>query len=213
MEIVPYIDNGKRKTSFNWIDHNTLKTIQCIISNSFDILSKGSFQRVVVMNLPLRAWNCINGCQEKNYWKVALDVLAFSSLFFPVYRPKVTILIDLASEAINLYIKMNHHSRASRSLSFWDWSNQRLAKIKNFFINEKKTKEIDCTIRENALKVLDLSAEEAEDRSILNERYQDLYKAWSERMVEAKKLKSEFLAQEFEKRLCRVQIAYKTLTQ
>ena len=79
-------------------------------------------------------------------------------------------------------------------------------------INPSRNRLKNLIIHQNASKGLELSQENG-DSVILNERYEYLCEAWSERMLEAKKLKSECLAQEFEKRLRRVQIADETLTQ
>ena len=136
-------------------------------------------------NFPLRAWNCVNAFQDKSYWKIALDVLAFSCLFFPPYGPKASIVIDLASEAINVYRKIYSNPSDNEQL------------------------ELDCTIRENALKVLGLSSEDAQNRSILDSRYQSLCREWDTRIEKAQH--SPPLLKKFEILRRQVEIAYTTI--
>lgn len=105
-----------------------------------------------------------------------------------------------------------NHSTSSNSFH-WNWPSfgdfNLLNKITSFLSYESENDEIDCTIHENALKILGLSAEEAQNRSILDERYQLLCKEWNARIVKAET--SEPLTKEFTKLLNRTQKAYDTL--
>ena len=142
MTMMLYAGNTKGHHFLNWFDFNTVKNAQCIVSNIFleekvDCVRDADVSNsyIVSTNFPLWAWNCIN---------------AF--LFFPLYGVKAAVLIDCASEAMNVFIKMHHHCTNRSYLVFCNWLNWRLAKIKALFNNE-----IDCTTRENTLKVLGLA--------------------------------------------------------
>lgn len=186
--------NGGRGPFPNWIDCNTVKNTQCVISNIFLERNRASFQHmgltnqyIGVANFPLRAWNCVNAFQNRNYWKIALDVLAFSCLFFPPYGPKASIVIDLASESINIYRKI------------YDSNNS----------DNEQLDCLDCTIRENALKVLGLSEEDVKNRSILDNRYQSLCKEWDTRIEKAQH--SPQLLKKFKTLRIQVETAYETI--
>lgn len=69
--------------------------------------------------------------------------------------------------------------------------------------------ELDCTVRENALNVLGLTDAEAQNQSLLDQRYADLSKQWQERIQKAQD--SEPLVIQFTKLNKRVQISYQTL--
>ncbi len=77
------------------------------------------------------------------------------------------------------------------------------------FSEEDPLDEIDCTIREQALLVLGLSEEQAQNEEILEQRYQQLCKEWTTRIQRAES--SEPLREKFEQMLSKAQRAYDTL--
>ena len=85
---------------------------------------------IFAANVPLRVWHCITALQDKWRWQVALDVLAFSSLLFPLYGVKGVIFIDLTSEVTNVYIKMHQNDPTHHSFFFWSFLNWRRPNIK-----------------------------------------------------------------------------------
>lgn len=93
----------------------------------------------------------------------------------------------------------------STHYSIWDWVN---CFLPTFFL-KNDSNEIDCKIHENALKILGLSEKEAEDRRVLDQRYQSLCEEWSIR-VEKSSI-SEPLEKEFKKLLNRTNNSYSTL--
>lgn len=151
----------------SWIDFNTVKNTGCVVFNIFLYRNSTTYLKytnlsskylgyVSLTNGLFRILNSVIAFRNKNYWKIALDVVAFSSLFFPRYGIKAAIMADFTSEAINIYTK--------------------------FFNNNG----LDCTVHENALQVFGLSEEESKNKETLEKRYNDLCTQWDDRIEKSK---------------------------
>ena len=120
------------------------------------------------------------------------------------------LIFDQTSKYMSMQIENASQSSSNQSASsflhqLWEFAGQML----NCFSKESKSNAIDCTIPENALRVLGLSRKEAEDIHTLRERYQELCKAFNDRIEKSKT--REPLRIQFEKILDKVHQSYNTL--
>ena len=189
-----------------WLDSYAIKNSQCLISSFFlseniALLEERNLtkQFICFSNLPLRLWSSYNAYQNKEYWKLAFDVASFSCLFFPQYGVAASVCIDLATGAIDGKKRIDKYFSDRRS-EFGIPGDLKPVKIA----------EIDCTNREIALQVFNITEEMASNRALLDDRYKFLISEWEMRI--RKSQCSPPLNRAFRDLKERVEISYKTLT-
>lgn len=97
----------------------------------------------------------------------------------------------------------------STNCSWWIVPSSISRYVLSCFIGEED--DLDCTVRENALQVLGLTEEEAQNREFVQKRFEELSKCWNERIVKAEA--SEPLKNKFTQLLNRTIISYNTVKQ
>ncbi|MFS8564567.1 MAG: hypothetical protein LVR00_09855 [Rhabdochlamydiaceae bacterium] len=107
------------------------------------------------VNIPICAWNSVEAFQRKEYQTVACHAVALCVLFLPEGR-LIAMGLDTVSEFLNAYTKSLQRQKSS--------------------ISDSRPGRLDPTVRENAVIMLGLSAEEALNRETVYQRYEALVK-------------------------------------
>lgn len=153
-----YRQNGQVK-------FHTIKNVQCVLTNLAHQNGLLAAQPTYLANLPLRCCNDVLALREGNYYKVVLDIAAFTALFFP-YGTSTAILIDYLAEIAAAEHKAETPPRSEGEDDF--------------------DREIpDCRTRAGALELLGLTEAEAQDANLLWQRYNALDILWIRKILNA----------------------------
>ncbi len=166
-----------------WPDKQTAAAVLSVGINGFFELAKASIPMTQIGNLPVRIWSTLTAFQQKEYVHVARNVVSFSALFFPHGRP-IAIGVDMMCECMSAYQHLSYKTPRSN--------------LKN---------KLDPSIKENALRILDLSAEEAQDPSRVTEKARQMVDTLNQRKAKA----SPIIAQELQWLIEDIQAACRTL--
>jgi|LakMenE01Jun11ns_1017448.scaffolds.fasta_scaffold9708198_2 hypothetical protein len=167
--------------------------------------AQGLFIKAMKSNLPItvlgvlivRPINIYFAYKEKQYYKIALDIMAFVAFFFFPYGSLVSIAIDVGSELINLALNWNAKSRQQQPNDFEDLT-------KKLGFNSKLP---DPKIRENALKILNLSEKEIENL----ESFRPTFQGWIQDLERRKSKVSDFFVWNLNNHIEAIKQAYITL--
>lgn len=168
----------------NWPNVQTAITSLSVLDNALYEIFKRSCQTTARANSLIRAVSIARAIYDKKYYKVAFDVTAYSLLYFSCGR-LVCIGVDLASEIVNIYQSSQNHKPLS------------------------VLKRLDPTTRENALTILGVSPEQAENQEYIEGNYRTLID-----MLEKKKSipSSSRITAEFQNMIDDAESAFKTLS-
>lgn len=182
-------------TSWNWPNRETLLTVPSILSNIFAekiYFISGSlgfkfFGIAFDAQDIFRPISIVNALFEKNYYKVAFDLFAYSLSFFGPYGRTASVVVDLCAEIRN-YNESCYVEEEDETFS----SSTRL----------------DPKIQENAMTILDIPKDKITDHEFINLTYNRMIKELEDKKSKAKGAGFDFL------NLLKadIEIAYNTLT-
>lgn len=174
-------------SSPGWPNSETVMTGLSIAVNVISEIKSFPISSTAVINAPIRMWRLATAFQKKDYLQIAFDVAAFTALFFPPYGRLFAIGIDLTSECLSAY----HY-----------WDSARSCEPPHFT-------RIDANVRENALRILNLTVEEAEKQETIEQHYKLLIDDLTRRR---NKVSGSLLAEQIQYLIDDGHTAYKTLT-
>lgn len=169
---------------FIWPNQQTAAAAVSIGINSFFEIAKISMPITWVGNFPVRIWSVFTAFKQKKYVHIARNIISFVALFFRHGRA-VAISVDMLFECISAY---RHHCYKPSS-----------PELKN---------KLDPIVRDQALRILDLSAEEAQDINRVTTKTSQMVNDLTQRKVKA----SPVIAKELQLLINDINAACKTLT-
>lgn len=193
-QIVPYVDPEQQRrdrptsTVRNWPNRQSYTTAISIAFTTICGVANAPLRDTLIVNA-LRGLDAYEIYKEKNYIRIAFHIAAFTALFFP-YGKVGSVLIDLAYETFNYY----------------------KPSIKRIDVFPCVTRLKDPKIKENALKILTVPEERADDLDFIKEQHRWRSELLISKLESVRPRPTPFVAAQLQYMLDNINEAYKTLT-